>query len=59
MKLTIYSCDEHDHKVVFINGEQVISNDYCNENVRRIASYLQWEVEDIVVSYNEFEEKFA
>lgn len=59
MKLTIYDCDSHDHCVGFLDDEEVFSNDYCVENVLRLADHLGWEVKIITLNSDEFEEKFA
>lgn len=58
-KLKIYSCDEHDHTVVEIDGKEVCSNDYSVENLYRLADHLGWEVESVSLSGDEFSERFA
>lgn len=57
--ITIHSCDEHDHVVVFVNDEQVISNDYSIENMYRLCKYLGFTIKDIEHTGDEFEELFA
>lgn len=59
MKIEIFTCDSHDHVVVYIDGEEVISNDYSIENVRRIAEHLGWEEIITKLTDEEFENRFA
>lgn len=57
MKVT--RCDEHDHVVVEIDGEQVIQNDHGIDNVLRVAKYLKWKVVLETIDGDEFERRYA
>ena len=58
-KITIYRCDSHDHKVVYVDDSVAISNDYCVENIYRLAEHLEWNIETIKLNYDEFERRFS
>ena len=58
-KLLVYRTNNHDHCVAYLNGEEIISNDYSMENVYRLAKHLKWEVEIVSLSGDEFEKRFA
>lgn len=58
-KIEFITCEEHDHEVVYINDEMVISNDYSNENLHRVADHLGWEIVKTELSRDEFETRFG
>lgn len=58
-KVIVHTCSEHDHVVVFVDGQKVIQNDYSVENMTRLCEFLGFEVEYKQHSSDEFEELFA
>lgn len=59
MNLTIYRTDAHDHVVAELDGTEIFSNDYCYENVLRVASHLGWKVNIVSLTRDDFEQRFA
>ena len=59
MNLTIYRTDAHDHVVAELDGVEIFSNDYCYENVLRVATHLGWKVNIVNMDRDAFEKKFA
>jgi len=54
-KLVIYNCNEHEHRLVFLDGKLVFSNAYCVENVITLAEHLGWKLETITLSRYEID----
>lgn len=59
MKMKIVRTDAHDHTIVYLDDELVISNDYGVENLYRVAEHLGWEVERVTLDENEFERLYS